>query len=143
MPPLTPTITAEAVRSRVRDFWKTFCNKEAAELLKFYDLHSVTFSVATQKTESGQIAATRRAREYFHPDATVHAEPGPIEVSLLGEAGASATYAFRLRVTQGPGGTEEKIDRIMPSVRATQVFRATPEGQLLIVQEHFSIAIQS
>ncbi len=103
----------------------------------------MTYSVATQKTESGQFAVARRAREYFHPHATVHAEPGPIEVSLLGEAGASATYAFRMQVTEGPGSTEAKVDRVLPSVRATQVFRATPEGQLLIVQEHFSIPIQS
>jgi len=135
-------ITEEDVRKQVRRFWETFCNKQAAELGKYYGDGSVAFSVASLKPEPGRLSVARRAREYFQGESTLTVSTGPIDVVLLGNTAASATYTFRFYASQRAVGAEKKVEREIPSVRATQVFRVNPDGDLQILQEHFSVAIQ-
>lgn len=137
--PVPPKITAEKVKSEVQRFWNVFSSKSAEALMEFYASESTVFGSAATRPEPGRLAATRRQREYFGAQSVVKAKPGPIEVQMVGESAAVASYTFEFhasRVAAVLGGTvEEKIQH----GRATQVFVADGDGRLHIVHEHLSV----
>lgn len=131
-----PKLTSEQVRAEVQRFWNAFSSK--SDLSEFYAHESSVFGSSAARAEPGRLAATRRQREYFSPSTTVKAHLGPVEVLVLGDTVAVASYTFKFsasKVANVLGGTtEENIQR----GRATQVFAFDPDGNLRIVHEHLS-----
>jgi len=81
----------------------------------------------------------RRARELFGPASAVGAELGSIDVQLLGDDLAVASYAFHFNVTRSlPNGKRVRVD--VPFGRATQVLQSDANGVLRIIHEHMSSA---
>ena len=134
-----PKLTVEEVKSAVERFWNAFSTKSEDVLADFYGHESTVFGSSAVRAEPGRLAATRRKREYFHPNTTVKATLGPIEVLLLGETSAVASYTFQFqasRVASATGISEEKFEH----GRASQVFAYDLDGKLRIMHEHLSIA---
>jgi hypothetical protein len=134
-----PNITSEEVKSAVERFWNAFASKAEGVLADFYGHESSVFGSSAVRAEPGRLAATRRKREYFNPSTTVKAALGPIEVLLLGETAAVASYTFQFqasKVATATGAVEEKFEH----GRATQVFAYDLDGKLRIMHEHLSIA---
>jgi ketosteroid isomerase-like protein len=134
-----PKITVEQVKAAVERFWGAFSTKSEDVLADFYGHESSVFGSSAVRAEPGRLAATRRKREYFNPSTTVKATLGPIEVLLLGESAAVASYTFQFQATKvasATGASDEKFEH----GRATQVFAYDLDGELRIMHEHLSIA---
>ena len=132
-------LNAEQIRAEVRRFWQVFEAKQADALADFYAHESTVFGSASTRPEPGRLAAARRQREYFHRQATVKAEAGVIDVVLLGDTAAVASYGFKFRATGVAGALGKQEDEDITSGRATQVFALDPDGKLRIVHEHLSL----
>lgn len=133
-------LTVEQVKTAIRQFWTIFCSKDSRKLMRFYAGHATVFSSSSNRHELGPMSAARRQREYFHGNASVSVQLGPIEVTVLGEHGESAvaSYTFEFHATNVAtlsGAIEENIQH----GRATQVFSRDVEGGLIIMHEHLSL----
>jgi ketosteroid isomerase-like protein len=132
-------LTAEQVKAEVQRFWNVFMSKDAEALMGFYTAESTVFSSVTARPEPGRLAAARRQREYFHKASTIRVTVGMIDVVLLGDSAAVASYTFQFHATKvassfSGAATEEEIK----NGRATHVFQRDGEGKVLIVHEHLS-----
>lgn len=132
-------ITADQVRSEVQRYWNVFAAKSAEILEQLYTPDATVFGSDAVRPEPGRLAAARRRREYFQPLTVVTTKLGPIEVQMLGDEAAIASYIFEFhasKVASATGRSEENIQH----GRATQVFAADADGGLRILHEHLSSA---
>jgi ketosteroid isomerase-like protein len=136
----TTCITASQIESAVHRYWRALMEKAAGEMAKFYSYDATVFNPFSPRAEPGRVSATRKEREYFAPKTTFRAEvTGPIEVQLLADDIAVATYTFHWQA----GNMQQEVlgrrfDKAVRDGRATQVFKLSPEGELQIVNEHLS-----
>jgi ketosteroid isomerase-like protein len=131
-------VTQDQVRAEVSRFWNLFVSKSPALLEDFYAADATVFATSSRRAEPGRLAVARRRREYFDRQTSVRVQVGDVEVQLIDEFGAIASYTFQFhasRVTKGLGNSIE--ERLSPG-RATQVFVVDSENQLRILHEHFS-----
>lgn len=130
-------ISPEIVRTEVARFWNAFSSKQVEALQDFYALESVGFGSAATRSEPGRLAATRRQREYFGSSSPIKSQVSVIDVVMIDEAAAVASYTFEFHATRttATGKTEEHIR----NGRATQVFAFDADGRLRIFHEHFSV----
>jgi ketosteroid isomerase-like protein len=133
-------ISASQVESAVRRYWQVLMQKTVGEMVKFYTYDALVFNPFSQRTESGRVSAARKEREYFTPQTSFRAEiPGAIEMQLLSENVAVATYPFRwYAMNMEEKVLEKRFNKAVREGRATQVFVLSPEGQLCIASEHLS-----
>lgn len=131
-------LTVTQVQAEVERFWNAFTNKSAAILTQFYGPESTVFGSASLRSEPGRLAAARRQREYFHPQASIRVHLGPIEVTVLGETIAVASYTFQFRAERIAGAMGKTLAEEIRNGRATQVFTLDGENKLRIVHEHLS-----
>src|SRR5207245_6347105 len=94
-------------------FWNAFSDKSATQLMEFYAPESTVFSSVANRSEPGRLAAARRQREYFHAKSTIRATIGSVDVILMGDNSAVASYTFQFHASKvastfGPP-TEEDI----------------------------------
>lgn len=133
------TFTPETVRAEVARFWNAFTSKSVEALEDFYAHESSCFGTAATRAEPGRLAATRRKREYFNPQSQLRAQTGYVDVVVLGDKAAVATYTFQFQASKIASvlvkATEEKI----MNGRATQVFGIDNDGKVRIYHEHFSV----
>jgi len=132
-------INAEQVKAAVRRFWDVFTSKSAEALAEFYAHESSVFGSESTRSEPGRLAAARRNREYFHLHSILKAAPGEVEVVLLGESAAVASYTFKFHATKVAGILDKSAEEDIQHGRATQVFAMDPGGVLRIVHEHLSV----
>jgi ketosteroid isomerase-like protein len=132
-----PELSPEAVRSEVARFWNAFSAKNVEVLEDFYAHESVGFGSSSTRSEPGRLSATRRQREYFASSSPIRAQISQIDVVMVGESAAVASYSFEFHATRSTatGKSEENIR----NGRATQVFAFDPDGRLRIFHEHFSL----
>ena len=131
-------INAEQVRAEVSRFWGAFTGKLADEVEKFYLSESTVFSSLAHRAEPGRLAATRRKREYFHPQSRIRVQLGPIEVQTIGDSAAVASYNFGFHATRVSGALGKPIEEDIEHGRATQIFVQQADGRLCILHEHLS-----
>ena len=134
-------MTADQIRTEVGRFWSLFTSKSAEGLEEFYAHESSVFGSSAIRPEPGRLAATRRKREYFHPQTTVKVKLGPIDVQLVGEVGI-ASYTFELHATKVAGALGKWVDENIEYGRATQIFAPDAEGHPRILHEHLSVAVR-
>jgi ketosteroid isomerase-like protein len=133
-------LTAEDVRTEVNRYWGTLTAKARDILEDFYAHESSVFPTTSTRSEPGRLTAARRDREYFGPRTTMKVSTGVVEVTLLSDSAAVASYTFQMSATNVanatvPGGNEE-----VKYGRATQVFVIDTDGHLRIIHEHLSVA---
>jgi ketosteroid isomerase-like protein len=133
-------LTADDVRNEVSRYWNAFASKSRETMEDFYAHESSVFPTSSTRSEPGRLTAARRDREYFGPRTTMKINTGYVEVVLLGEHAAIATYTFELSASNVAsaavrGGIEE-----IKCGRATQVFATDTDGHLRILHEHLSVA---
>lgn len=133
-------LTVEYVAGEVQRFWNTFMEKNAEQLMEFYAPDSTVFSSVSARQEPGRLAAARRQREYFHKASTLRASATSVDVVLLGETGAVASYNFQFHATNVASSLHQTTEEDIKAGRATQVFRYDQDGKLRIVHEHLSTA---
>lgn len=131
------TLSPELVRSEVSRFWGAFSAKNVEALEDFYAHESVGFGSASTRSEPGRLSATRRQREYFGTSSPIKTQISAVDVVMIGDSAAIATYTFEFHATRTTtsGKTEEHIR----NGRATQVFAFDPDGKLRIFHEHLSV----
>ena len=134
-------MNAEQIKTEIGRFWNLFTSKSTEGLEELYAHEASVFGSSATRSEPGRLAATRRKREYFHPQTSVAVTLGAIDVLLVGEV-AIASYTFKLHATKVVGAMGKNVNEDIENGRATQVFAADPEGRLSIVHEHFSVAFQ-
>lgn len=131
------SLSVEQVKAEIGRYWKAFMDKDAATLGDFYAHESVGFGSSSRRSEPGRMAVIRRDREYFQNSGKIHATIEGVEVVLLGESAAVASYTFRFQASRSDAlgkVTEENIH----DGRATQVFALDTDGRVRIFHEHFS-----
>jgi ketosteroid isomerase-like protein len=136
---MVPKLTPEVVKGEVQRFWNVFVDKNADQLMEFYGPESSVFSSVTSRQEPGRLAAARRQREYFHKNSVLRATPTTIDVIMLGDYAAVASYNFSFHATKvgGAFGASSQ-DEDIKNGRATQVFQYDSDGKLRILHEHLS-----
>jgi ketosteroid isomerase-like protein len=134
-------LNAEIVRAEVARFWNAFTTKSAETLEDFYAHESSVFGSTASRAEPGRLAATRRKREYFTPQATLRAQTGPIDVVMLGSESAVASYTFQFHATKVSGVLAKASEEHIAAGRATQVFGIDNDGEIRIFHEHFSLPL--
>ena len=137
---MAKAVTAEDVHQSVRRYWDAFRAKSEQRLRELYGRSSTTFEVGGLRTEPGKLGAARRAREYFHREAQFDVQLGAVEVALLGETTAVASYTFKFQARQRRAAPGKMQDESFDVVRATQVF-GVEDGDLRIMHEHFSAPV--
>ena len=135
-------VSAEQVRSEVQRFWGAFMAKSAEAIESFYLPESTVFSSVASRAEPGRLAATRRKREYFHPESRIRVQLGPIEVQAVGDI-AVASYTFEFHASRVAGALGKTVEEDIQNGRATQVFAQQPDGKLCILHEHLSYVPKS
>jgi ketosteroid isomerase-like protein len=136
-------ISAEQIRAEVARFWGAFSSKSADVIESFYLPDSTVFSSVTHRAEPGRLAATRRKREYFHPQSRIRVQLGPIEVQEVGEHAAVASYSFEFHASRVSGVLGKAVDEDIENGRATQVFVQQADGRLCILHEHLSAILKA
>ena len=131
-------LTVDEVQAEVRRFWSIFSSKSAEGLKGFYAGESSVFGSSSTRSEPGSLAAARRQREYFTPQTTIKVQLGMIEVVMLGESAAVASYTFQFHATKVATLLGKAAEEDIQQGRATQVFARDAEGKLRIVHEHLS-----
>jgi ketosteroid isomerase-like protein len=132
-------LTTALVQAEVARFWDALASKSTQAIEDFYSQDSTVFGTSSPRPEPGRLSTIRRAREYFHPQTTLHAQLGAIEVHLLGETAAVAVYTFQFHASRAKIGIERTSEEHVVSGRATQVFHFDAEGKLRILHEHLSV----
>jgi ketosteroid isomerase-like protein len=137
---ITSKISSDQVQAFVHQYWHALMDKTPGEMEKLYTYDSTIFNPFAQRTESGRVSAARKEREYFESKTSFRAEvTSPIEVMLLSDDIAVATYTFRwqaLGVMAGLAG--KRVDKMVRNGRATEVITRDLEGVLRIVHQHHS-----
>jgi ketosteroid isomerase-like protein len=133
-------LTAEDIRAEVSRYWTAFTSKSRESLEDFYAHESTVFPTSATRPEPGRLTAARRDREYFGPRTSLKVSTGFIEVTLIGEDAAVASYTFQLSATNVASSVVQNGTEEIKFGRATQVFATDPEGSLRIVHEHLSVA---
>jgi len=132
-------LSTEDVQQAVKRFWGTFQTKSEAALNSFYAPGSTVFQVGMGRTEPGRLGAMRRAREYFQAGTRLHLKLGAIDVFLLGNEAAVASYTFQFEASGRDLGGGKRVDEKLALVRATHVFVRDERGVLRIAHEHLSV----
>jgi ketosteroid isomerase-like protein len=133
-----PTLTPEEIRTEVARFWNVFTSKAPDLLEEFYASDATVFSSTGVRAEPGRLAVTRRRREYFDKQTSVRVQLGMVDVQLLADNSAIASYTFRFDASRVAGGLGKSSDEHLEHGRATQVFAKDSEGKLRIIHEHLS-----
>ncbi len=136
-------LTTTQVQAEVERFWNAFTNKSTEALTRFYGPESTVFGSSSLRSEPGRLAAARRQREYFHSQASIRVHLGPIEVTMLGDSIAVASYTFQFRAERIAGAMGKTVAEEIRHGRATQVFALDAGGNLRIVHEHLSAVEKS
>lgn len=131
-------LTLDQIRGEVQRFWNVFTAKNGPALTEFYGPESSVFSSVSGRSEPGRLAAARRQREYFHTLSQLRATVGSIDVVLLGDNAAVASYTFQFHATKVASTMSQKTEENITNGRATQVFSYDADGKLRIVHEHLS-----
>lgn len=131
-------ISTEQVGTEVERFWSAFSSKSADVIERFYLPESTVFSSVTSRSEPGRLAATRRKREYFHPQSRIRVQLGTIDVQTIGDDAAVASYTFEFHASRVMGALGKDVEEDIQNGRATQVFVQQPDGRLCILHEHLS-----
>jgi hypothetical protein len=136
----TPSISTSQVEAAVQRYWRVIMEKMGVEMGQFYSYDSTVFNPFAQRAEPGRVSAARKEREYFAPQTTFRAEiTGPINVQLLADTIAVATYSFRWHASNMEQKVlGKKFNKAVRDGRATQVFVLSTDGYLRIVNEHLS-----
>ncbi len=137
---MTTKFTVEQVQAAVRRYFSAMADKKPGELVKMYAYDATSFSPYSPRAELGRVAAARREREYFKPDASFRAEiTSPIDVKFLADDVALAIHTFR---TWAKNLEEpilgKKYNRGVPDGRGTHIFTLDSEGKLIVVHQHLS-----
>ncbi|HXO04684.1 MAG TPA: nuclear transport factor 2 family protein [Candidatus Sulfotelmatobacter sp.] len=133
------TTSADEVRALVEKFWDYFVRKSKSEFDKMYSPAATVFAADARRGEPARLMLVRRARELFGPASAVGAKLDAIDVQILRDDLAVASYAFHFNVTRSlPNGKRVSVD--VPFGRATQVFQRDTNGNLRIIHEHMSSA---
>jgi ketosteroid isomerase-like protein len=133
-------VTADDIRAEVNRYWTAFTSKSKQVLEDFYAHESSVFPTSATRSEPGRLTAARRDREYFGPRTTLKASTGFVEVLMIGENAAVASYTFELSATNVASATVRAGTEEIKTGRATQVFAMDLDGSLRIIHEHLSIA---
>ena len=135
---MSKTSTVE-VGALVQKFWEFFMRKSKNQFDELYSPSATVFAADARRGEPARLMLVRRERELFGPTSAVEAKLGAINVQLLGDDLAVASYAFHFNVTRSPpNGKRVRVD--VPFGRATQVFQRDTNGNLRIIHEHMSSA---
>jgi len=133
------TTSADEIRALVQKFWSCFIRKSKTEFDELYSPLATVFAADARRGEPARLMLVRRARELLGPGSSVGAKLDSIDVQLLRDDLAVASYAFHFNVTRSlPSGKRVSVD--VPFGRATQVFQRDPTGTLKIIHEHMSSA---
>jgi ketosteroid isomerase-like protein len=133
------TTSVEEVRALVQNFWEFFIRKSKARFDELYSPSATVFAADARRGEPARLMLVRRARELFGPASAVGAKLDAIDVQILRDDLAVASYAFHFNVTRSlPNGKRVSVD--VPFGRATQVFQRDANGNLKIIHEHMSSA---
>lgn len=136
---LATKLTVEQVQAEVARFWSVLTSKSAESVEEFYAHESTVFGTNSQRAEPGRLAAIRREREYFHPQTTLRAQTSAVEVQLIDDTAAIASYTFQFHASRAKIGIEKSSEEHVMNGRATQVFAFDPDGHLRIIHEHLSV----
>ncbi|MFZ0736214.1 MAG: nuclear transport factor 2 family protein [Candidatus Acidiferrales bacterium] len=129
----------DEIRALVQKFWEYFIQKSKSQFDELYSPSATVFAADARRGEPARLMLVRRARELFGPASAVGAKLGSIDVQLLRDDLAVASYAFHFNVTRSlPNGKCVSVD--VPFGRATQVFQRDAKGTLRIIHEHISSA---
>jgi ketosteroid isomerase-like protein len=132
-------LTVEEIHSQVQQFWNVFASKNAAELMEMYSPEASVFGSTATRPEPGRLAAARRQREYFNAKSSLRASVGMIDVLLLGDSAAVASYTFQFHATKLATALSQPVEEDIKNGRASQVFMRDSDGKLRIVHEHLSL----
>ncbi len=131
--------SADEVRDVVQKFWGFFIGKSKSQFEEMYSPSATVFAADARRGESARLMLVRRARELLGTASAVGAKLDAIDVQILREDLAVASYAFHFNVTRNlPNGKRVSVD--VPFGRATQVFQRDASGNLRIIHEHMSSA---
>jgi hypothetical protein len=135
-----PYVTITEIESAVRRYWQVLMEKVVGEMAAFYSYDAMVFNPFSSRAEPGRVSAARKERQFFSPMTSFRAEIiGPIDVQLLSDHIATASYNFRWHASNMKQEVlDKRFDRTVRDGRATQVFMRSPEGELHIVNEHLS-----
>jgi ketosteroid isomerase-like protein len=134
-----PKITPEEVRAVIKKFWDSFSKKLTGQFNQMYSPSATVFAADARRGESARLMLVRRERELFGPGCAVGGKLGSIDVQVLSDDMAVASYPFHFSTTRDlPNGKRVKVE--MPFGRATQAFQRDASGDLKIIHEHMSSA---
>jgi hypothetical protein len=94
------------VHALVQKFWDFFIQKSKTQFDEMYSPSATVFAADARRGESARLMLVRRARELFGPASAVGAKLGSIDVQILRDDLAVASYAFHFNVTRNlPNGS--------------------------------------
>lgn len=134
------TISPEEVRTAVRRYWTIFGDKAKDKFEETYFPEAIVFSSTAPRTEPGRLMLMRRTRKFFDLPTSFKINLGAIEVQIVGDHTAIATYVYMSQVTQ-TNRDGSRTRRTTPFARATQIFQRDGDGTLRIMHEHLSSAV--
>jgi ketosteroid isomerase-like protein len=141
---LTSRLSQAEIESAVRRFWELFASKKTDQWQSFYAEVAMVFGTASKRPEPARLVVLRRQREYLSSAARMTIDVSRVEVELVGEDCAVASYVLQMHADQiaklsasGNRDAEEHLE----NARVTHVFHRQHDGALKIVHEHISAPV--
>jgi ketosteroid isomerase-like protein len=141
---LTSRLSQGEIESAVRRFWELFASKKTAQWQSFYADVAMVFGTASKRPEPARLVVLRRQREYLASAARMTIDVSRVEVELVGEDCAVASYILRLhadQIAKASATGHQDIEEHLENARVTHVFHRQADGDLKIVHEHISAPV--
>lgn len=135
---MLPRLTSDVVRGEVARYWNLFAAKSGSMQEEFYAHECSIFPFRSLRSEPARLAAKRREREYYTSTSALKVQVGSIDVVMVNEAVAIATYTFEFHADKVANSGKAPAEYHYRHGRATQVFAYDQEGRLRIFHEHLS-----
>jgi len=133
-------ISPNEVRVQVRRFWQILSGGSKDSFDELYSPEATVITGSAKRGERAQLAVARRKRAIANQPREASGELGPIDVEILDNDVAVASYTYDRRSVRKSGDASEVQHRTSYG-RATHVFQRDARGDLRIVHEHLSAAV--
>ena len=138
---LTSRLSQGEIESAVRRFWELFASKKTEQWQSFYAEVAMVFGTASRRPEPARLVVLRRQREYLSSAARMTIDVSRVEVELVGQDCAVASYILRMhadKIAKLSAIGHQDVEEHLENARVTHVFHRQTDGAVKIVHEHIS-----
>jgi ketosteroid isomerase-like protein len=132
-------ILPEQIQQHVLKFWRTLNGESPGGTEGMYSPTATVFTGKARHSEPASLVVVRRTRQSASRTRGSHVEVGSIELQIVGNSVAIASYTYQMHASALKGEGRQVQFNTFPG-RATQIFHLDAAAVPRVVHEHLSAA---